>query len=72
MYQECTDIEHPGGEDYLGLYCATAVDPQDKEMKSWGKCSRTCGYCSGSVVNKNSRWVTSNKGCNQHEEGKHF
>ena len=50
MYGECTDIDHPEGLLSLDLFCATEIDKVTKEMKSWGKCSRTCGYCFGAQV----------------------
>ena len=66
-YGECTDIDHPSGQDTSELYCATEIDLTTKQMKSWGKCSRTCGYCYGSDVTrkKNGYWWKHVVDCNE-------
>ena len=50
QYGECTDIDHPDEQTSTELYCATSIDAVSLELKAWGKCSRTCGYCFGSEV----------------------
>ena len=50
QFDKCTDINHPESNNTSELYCATNVDEVTKEMKAWGKCSRTCGYCYGTSV----------------------
>ena len=48
-YGACTDVDHPAGPNATDLFCATEINEENEEMKTgkWGKCSRTCGYCSG-------------------------
>ena len=61
-YWECTDIDHPKGEGETDLFCATEIDPQTKELKDWGICSRTCGYCYGTDIDENTRdWIPHGK-----------
>ena len=52
LFKECTDIGHPGKINSTGLFCATEIDIGTKEMKKWGKCSGTCGYCYGTPINQ--------------------
>ena len=60
-FDKCTNIEHPSTIYKEKLYCATEVNETGvMKIGKWGTCSRTCGFCFGTVidVSKASNSVT--------------